>query len=112
MKYKNKKSVGHRVIGQTTPVFEVTFGCYYKTITSLKVEAPGPEEATVVAESVIRESRIEGPDEGAPSAWIGSAGVTQLVKFSLLAVRPQGHPNNYDLTGINFGEYLGPTKHQ
>jgi hypothetical protein len=109
MKYKDKSSPGHKVFVPRTPVFDVVFGCRYKVLTSLKIVAPSAEEATQIAKTVIRESRIEGPED-APPAWINGMGTTLLTQASLISASPEVSPGMFDLKGLDIAPFLTPDK--
>src|SRR5579862_2997810 len=105
MKYKNNKSVGHKIVGHSQPVFEVTFGCHFRAIRCFKIAAPSGEEATRIAETLNQNSRIECPEDP-PKAYIASMGTTHLLKSSLLSVKPQQHPKVFDLAGVDLPGFL------
>lgn len=105
MRYMNHKSTSHKVVAPPQPVFEVTFGCHYRAITCLKIAAPSGEEARRIAETLIQDSRIEGPEDP-PKEYIASMGNTHLLKSSLLSVKPQKHPKVFDLVGVDLPGFL------
>jgi hypothetical protein len=91
-------------------VFDLTFGCRYRTISCLKIAAHSHEEATKIAQDVLRDSRLHPSDEDAPAEYLAAMGMTQLLDSSLLGIRPGTDPKKFDMGDADLGKFLGAAK--